>query len=430
MSMRRIVFGGTATLLAVATTFAGQDSANAKIVGIGAFALFVAVTTLGPVLARPVAATLGRPIAKVRGTSGAIARENAMRNPKRTARTASSLMIGVALVSFLAIFASSIKTSGAGTFRDDFRGNVIVDSGAIDDSSGLTPSLATDLATQPGVHTVTEQRIAAVETNGAPGLLNAYDTSTVATMFDLGAHRRRPRATRHRRHRRLGPDWTRRRPARRQPDGHVPDRNSDLHGQSHLRPRLGHRRDELRRSRRIRPAPTRDARLTDLRRRRRHDRRGECHHGLPDSEGAHHRERSSRSRTAALSGALIAIVGVGICFVVNAATYVVVIIALIGLRTSELVDRPLIGPTKGKLREGLAYVRNQRDVRRPLLVMAIVGTVALNFQTTFPSMVRFGFDRGAGSIGTAMSVSAIGSILGGIYIAGVTPHPAARSQSR
>ena len=95
-------------------------------------------------------------------------------------------MIGVALVSFLAIFASSIKTSGAGTFRDDFRGNVIVDSGAIDDSSGLTPSLATDLATQPGVHTLTEQRVAAVETKGAPGLLNAYDTSTVATMFDLG----------------------------------------------------------------------------------------------------------------------------------------------------------------------------------------------------------------------------------------------------
>ena len=53
--------------------------------------------------------------------------------------------------------------------------------------------------------------------------------------------------------------------------------------------------------------------------------------------------------------------------------------------------------------------------------MAVVGTMALNFQTTFPSMVRFEFDLGAGSIGSAMSVSAIGSILGGIYIAGVKP---------
>jgi len=54
--------------------------------------------------------------------------------------------------------------------------------------------------------------------------------------------------------------------------------------------------------------------------------------------------------------------------------------------------------------------------------MAVVGLVALNFQTTIPSMVRFGFDRGAGAVGTAMSVSAIGSILGGIYAAGITPN--------
>jgi MFS family permease len=123
----------------------------------------------------------------------------------------------------------------------------------------------------------------------------------------------------------------------------------------------------------------------------------------------------------ALAGALIAGFGVGICFAVNAASYLVVIGALTGLRRSELIARPLLGRTKGKLREGFAYVRNQPDVRRPLVVMAVVGTMALNFQTTFPSMVRFEFDLGAGSIGTAMSVSAIGSILGGIYIAGVKP---------
>ncbi len=125
----------------------------------------------------------------------------------------------------------------------------------------------------------------------------------------------------------------------------------------------------------------------------------------------------------AIGGVLIATVGVGTCFFVNAASYLVVIAALIGLRTNELVDRPLVGRTKGKLREGFAYVRSQPDVRRTLLVMAVVGTVALNFQTTIPSMVRFGFGLGPGAIGIAMSVSAVGSILGGIYIAGVTPHP-------
>jgi MFS family permease len=123
----------------------------------------------------------------------------------------------------------------------------------------------------------------------------------------------------------------------------------------------------------------------------------------------------------ALAGALIAVFDVGICFAVNAASYLVVIGALLRLRRSQLIDRPLLGRTKGKLREGLTYVRHQPDVRRPLLVMVVVGTMALNFQTTFPSMVRFEFDLGAGSIGTAMSVSAIGSLLGGIYIAGVEP---------
>jgi len=124
----------------------------------------------------------------------------------------------------------------------------------------------------------------------------------------------------------------------------------------------------------------------------------------------------------ALAGVLIATVGVGACFFLNAASYLVVIGALVALRSSELVARPLVGRAKGKLREGFAYVRTHPDVSRPLLVMTVVGIVAYNFPTTFPSMVRFGFDRGAGAVGLAMSVSAIGSIIGGIYIAGVKPH--------
>jgi putative ABC transport system permease protein len=186
VSSRRSLFGSITTLLAVVVMLAGRNAANAKGVGLGAFALLVAVTVLGPVLARPVAAVLGAPLARLRGTAGAIAQQNAMRNPKRTARTASSLMIGVALVSFLSIFAASVKSSGAGAFRDDFQGTTIVDSGAIDSSSGLTPNIAAKLTTQPGVHTVTEQRIADVETDGTAGFLNAYNTTTVATNFNLG----------------------------------------------------------------------------------------------------------------------------------------------------------------------------------------------------------------------------------------------------
>lgn len=125
----------------------------------------------------------------------------------------------------------------------------------------------------------------------------------------------------------------------------------------------------------------------------------------------------------ALGGAMVAISGVASCFYANAVSYVVVFVALAGIARSQLVPRPSASRAGGKLRAAVAHVRHRPDVRRPLVVMAVVGLVALNFQTTFPSMVRFGFDRGPGGVGIAMSVSAIGSILGGLYAAGITPNP-------
>jgi predicted MFS family arabinose efflux permease len=110
---------------------------------------------------------------------------------------------------------------------------------------------------------------------------------------------------------------------------------------------------------------------------------------LPGAVAINSRVNSvSRLIGPAIAGALISTVGVAMCFFVNAASYLVVIGALVVLRTSDLLDRPL----------------------------------ALNFATTFPAMVRFGFHLGTGSVAAAMSVSAIGSILGGLYIAGVRPH--------
>jgi MFS family permease len=124
----------------------------------------------------------------------------------------------------------------------------------------------------------------------------------------------------------------------------------------------------------------------------------------------------------ALGGAMVAVTGVASCFYANAVSYVAVFVALASISRTHLVPRPSGSRAGGNLRAAVVYVRRRPDVRRPLVVMAVVGLVALNFQTTFPSMVRFGFDRGAGAVGTAMSVSAIGSILGGLYAAGFTPN--------
>ncbi len=125
----------------------------------------------------------------------------------------------------------------------------------------------------------------------------------------------------------------------------------------------------------------------------------------------------------ALGGAMIAVTGIASCFYANAVSYVVVLVALAAIDRSRLIARPIGARAGANLRAAASYVRHRPDVARPLVVMAVVGLVALNFQTTFPSMVRFGFDRGPGAVGAAMSVSAIGSVLGGIYAAGITPDP-------
>ena len=96
-----------------------------------------------------------------------------------------------------------------------------------------------------------------------------------------------------------------------------------------------------------------------------------------------------------IAGLIIATWDIAGCFYVNAASYLVVIAALVALRAREMIERPRRAKGAGGLREGLRYVRARPAILRPLLVMAVVGTLAYNFQTTIPSMVRFGFHRGA-----------------------------------
>jgi MFS family permease len=125
----------------------------------------------------------------------------------------------------------------------------------------------------------------------------------------------------------------------------------------------------------------------------------------------------------AVAGVLIATAGISACFFVNAASYLVVIAALLLIKGDEMIPRPRLAKTAGQLREGLRYVRHTPAVRRPLVVMAIVGTVAYNFQTTIPALVKYSFHLGAGSVGAVLSISGIGSVVGGLVVAGIRPHP-------
>jgi putative ABC transport system permease protein len=185
-SARRAVIGTAITAVGVAALLAGL-AGEIALVGVGALVTFVGVSVLGPVLARPVATVFGIPL-RMRGLSGELATRNAMRNPKRTARTASALMIGVGLVGFITVFAASAKTSMAGSLETEFTGTHIVQAGGWDNSTGLSPDLADELRSTPGVDVVSQARMSAAVIDGsAMDAFYAFDATTVDEVFVLGS---------------------------------------------------------------------------------------------------------------------------------------------------------------------------------------------------------------------------------------------------
>ncbi len=126
---------------------------------------------------------------------------------------------------------------------------------------------------------------------------------------------------------------------------------------------------------------------------------------------------ASRVLGPAAAGVLIATVGIGICFLINAASYLAVIAGLLVMDRSAL-DRG-IPPRrrKGRLREGLRYVWSSPQLRTPLLLMAVVGALAYNFSVVFPLLARFTFGQGAQAYGTMFSLMGIGAVAGGLVVA-------------
>ena len=116
----------------------------AGVVGVAAFLVFIGVAMLSPLVARPVSHFLGWVPARFRGMSGVLARENAMRNPRRTATTASALMIGLALVTLVSIIGASAKQSFTQIIDDSVRADFLVQGkGFI--NRGFTPVIAESL---------------------------------------------------------------------------------------------------------------------------------------------------------------------------------------------------------------------------------------------------------------------------------------------
>jgi putative ABC transport system permease protein len=112
VSLRRRIIGGAAVTLAGAVLLAiGLAEPTVALVGAGAVGIFVGVAMLSPAIARPLSSVIGRPLARLLGEPGKLGRENSMRSPRRTAQTASALMIGLALVAAMSDFGASLSKS-------------------------------------------------------------------------------------------------------------------------------------------------------------------------------------------------------------------------------------------------------------------------------------------------------------------------------
>jgi putative ABC transport system permease protein len=131
---RRIVFAVLSLLLGVAglafllVGLFGSASAGTRAaqMGGGAVAVVLAVSLFSPRLVPPLAAVAGWPLERVRRLLGRLARENSQRNPSRTAVTAAALMIGLALVTFVTVFAAGLKSSVASVIDENFVGGIVI----------------------------------------------------------------------------------------------------------------------------------------------------------------------------------------------------------------------------------------------------------------------------------------------------------------
>ncbi len=176
------VAGGGVAVLVTATS--APDAALGR-AGLGAVGVLAGAVVLGPVVARPAAAVLGVAPAVLRGLVGRLARRNAMRNPRRTASSASALMVGTAVVALFATFGASVKASIDTVTDDDFSGDLIV---LPDGFSGaeLSPDLAPAIGDVPGVAAAIAVSYAPARIGGETVDVAATDVGRLATVFDVG----------------------------------------------------------------------------------------------------------------------------------------------------------------------------------------------------------------------------------------------------
>ncbi|MET7859897.1 FtsX-like permease family protein [Streptomyces sp. NPDC005318] len=187
-SRTRTVTGVALLLAAVGALVAGAlADASVRLSAVGAVAALAAFVVLGPVASSYAVRVLGAPLDRLSGAIGGLARRNALRSPKRTAATATALMIGVAVVSLFTVFGASLKATMNQTVDRSFAGDVAISAPAFGaGGSGLSPGLAPAVDRLPDVATAVGLGKGVAEVNGSGRALTVTDAAALAEVFDLG----------------------------------------------------------------------------------------------------------------------------------------------------------------------------------------------------------------------------------------------------
>ncbi len=182
-----VLLGVAGVALVLGGLFGGIESSSsaAAMTGGGAALVLFAVSLFSPRLVKPLASLAGKPIERLRGITGRLARENAMRKPGRTAVTAAALMIGVAMVVFVTVFAAGITSSINGAIDRNFQGDIFVQN--TDGFSPIPASISPEVQGVEGVGPVSSLRFGTAKVRGVRGesRIAGVNPATFSDVFSL-----------------------------------------------------------------------------------------------------------------------------------------------------------------------------------------------------------------------------------------------------
>jgi putative ABC transport system permease protein len=185
---RRSIVGSVVTVLGLAALLFGLFGSVAqpiRFVGLGVALIFLGVAMLAPLVARPLSRAIGAPSARLFKVPARLGRENASRNPRRTASTASALMIGLALVAFVSIFVQSLKASVDDLLTRSLRADFILSTSQF---TGFSPAVAKAARGVQGVGVVSELRgsqDSQMKVAGKTRFVSGVDPATIGQVLNL-----------------------------------------------------------------------------------------------------------------------------------------------------------------------------------------------------------------------------------------------------